>query len=1719
MNDSVNKIVSLKITSLLGVLFLILVLPGRSPQAAVTILDGWTNQVNNTASSPQSFTYAVSTGSNRLLVVAITTKYGSTGTQTYSATYGGKPLTMIAQYSAGRDNTWVGYLKEADIAARSGNTIRVTYSGGPSNTKVFVAGYQNVDQSSPITDGNGNGSDSWSNTSVSFGRNITTANGDQLFYVAHSGSSSASHTPPSGYTELLQHTGNGFSVSVGHRNSTSAGSENKTITFSSSGPVSIVVASLNEVASTCTAAAPTVTITPAAQTITVNGGSVGYTVNVKNNDTGSGCSNTTFSLALTDSTGTNFVVPSVLSSSSLSLAPGANNNVTMTVKAKTGVTSGTNATSVTVTATGHANASSTVTTAIQAAVSILDGWTNRINTTGSSPQSFTYTVGAGSNRLLVVAITAEYGSTGTRTYSATYGGKPLTMIAQYNTGRDNTWVGYLKEADIAARSGNTIQVTYNGSPSSTKVFAASYQNVDQSSPITDSNANGNSSASSVSFGRNITIADGDQLFYVANVGSGSATQTPPSGYTELLEHTGNGISVSVGHRNSTLAGSENKTITFSSSSSVSIVVASLNATTTVQVTASTSIWNSTTTPAVITANDSNAVELGVKFRSAANGFITALRFYKSPTNTGTHIGNLWTSTGTLLASVTFANETASGWQEASLQVPVAIRANTTYVASYHTSVGQYSVDNNYFTTSGVNTPPLRALADGEDGPNGVYMYGTGGFPTQSYNSVNYWVDVVYAATVPPNVIAISPANSASGVSIRTNISATFSEAMNPATISVSTFELRNSLSVLVSASVTYDTATKTALLYPAGPLAPGATYTVRVKGGNGGVTDVTGDPLATDYAWSFTTGAPPDTGPGGPVLIIAVPSNPFSRYYAEILRTEGLNSFSVADIASVSAGTLDSYDVVILGEMPLTSSQVAMFSDWVNAGGHLIAMRPDKQLAGLLGITDMGSTLSDAYMLIDTSKGPGFGIVNETIQFHGTADRYSLNNASSIATLYSDATTMASSPAVTLRSEGTNGGQAAAFTYDLARSVVYTRQGNPLWAGQQRDGRTDAIRSDDLFFPDWVDFNKIAIPQADEQQRLLANLIIQMNFNRKPLPRFWYLPRGLPAVVVMTGDDHATMTASGCSDPYGQDPCGGAAGRFDSHIANSSVGCSVPDWECIRSTSYIYPNNPMTNAQAAAYTAAGFEVALHVTTNEADWTPSSLESFFTTQLSQFYSRYYSIPLPVSNRTHWVVWSDYVTEPQVEFNHGIRLDTNYYFFPPTWVNDRPGLFTGSGMPMRFATADGTIIDVYQATTQLTDESGQTYPFTVDTILDKAVGNEGYYGVFVANMHTDDVASSGSDAIIASAKAHGVPVISARQMLEWLDGRNASSFSSLSWTGNALQFTITVADGARNLEAMVPMAVGKTVTSITHNGTPLSYRTGMIKGNQYAIFPAATGAYQVNFTGDSIPPTVSGVSPANGSSDVSVATNVIVTFSEPIDPATITPSTVGLYDSSNTLVSASVNYNSATNTAILTPSSLLLSSASYTVIIKGGVDGVKDVAGNPLASQFASTFITSRPEIAIWDNTTIPTYPSVNDSNAVEVGVRFRSDVNGYITGLRFYKGAGNTGTHIGNLWTNTGTLLASVTFTNETASGWQQANLPTPVAITANTTYVASYHTNVGRYAWDGGYFATSGYYSTPLRALQDGEDGPNGVYLYGAGGFPTLTYSSANYWVDVLFRP
>jgi FlgD Ig-like domain len=485
------------------------------------------------------------------------------------------------------------------------------------------------------------------------------------------------------------------------------------------------------------------------------------------------------------------------------------------------------------------------------------------------------------------------------------------------------------------------------------------------------------------------------------------------------------------------------------------------------------------------------------------------------------------------------------------------------------------------------------------------------------------------------------------------------------------------------------------------------------------------------------------------------------------------------------------------------------------------------------------------------------------MQFHGTADLYALSGASAVAT-FSDAGGANGRPAVSLRSVGA--GQAAAFAYDLGRSVVYTRQGNPAWIGQERDNQPDGIlRSDDMFFPDWVDLSRVQVPSADEQQRLFANLVIGMQQDRMPLPRFWYLPFGLKAAVVMTGDDHAF------SNPDG------TVGQFTRYRdIDSAPGCSLADWQCVRSTSYLFPGVSISNADVASFQNAGFEIALHLwssgtaagTTNVNSQTCHNAASLngiagdLHLQLLDFAAKWSSASHPVTNRDHCIVWSGWADVPKAELGEGVRFDTNYYYWPAAWVQDRPGLFTGSGLPMRFGDTDGSLIDVYQAATQLTDESGQTIADEIPVLLDNAIGAKGYYAVITANMHTDLADNPDADMIVKEAQKRGVPVVSARQMLTWLDGRDQSSFSGLSMSGGQLSFAINPGSGARGLQAMLPIQ-GPTgaLQGLARNGQAVNYGVQTIKGIAYAIFDGtAGGSYVATYpappAGPAAPPPVAG-----------------------------------------------------------------------------------------------------------------------------------------------------------------------------------------------------------------------------------------------------------------------
>jgi len=263
-------------------------------------------------------------------------------------------------------------------------------------------------------------------------------------------------------------------------------------------------------------------------------------------------------------------------------------------------------------------------------------------------------------------------------------------------------------------------------------------------------------------------------------------------------------------------------------------------------------------------------ELGLKFRVDEPMRLKAIRFWKSKSETGTHVANLWTTGGLLLASTTVTGETASGWQNGTFALPPALQAGTTYIASVNA--------NSFYNTTArglatqIVSGPLRSAAEIA---NGLFASAAGQFPSQTFNSSNYFTDVTVIPDgdpAAPTVTATAPTAGQTNVDANLPLTAKFSRPMNPSTITASTFNVRaqgtsggTDAGGAVDATVAYDDTTNTATLTPSAPLTHGVTYTANI---DASIRAQDGKPLAAGLAWTFTVSAPPL-----PIAVTATPAS------------------------------------------------------------------------------------------------------------------------------------------------------------------------------------------------------------------------------------------------------------------------------------------------------------------------------------------------------------------------------------------------------------------------------------------------------------------------------------------------------------------------------------------------------------------------------------------------------------------------------------------------------------------------------------------------------------------------------------------------------------------------------------------------------------------------------------------------------------------------------
>ena len=545
----------------------------------VRVLNGWpSTAISSGTSSSRSGTFATSAGSNRFMVCAVTAELSSESSSfSVSGTYGGQNFTTLkstASLSSSRQHAWLGYVKESAIAARTSDTVSVSITAGQSTSAsdLYCASYQGVDQSNPVAGSRAN-VNSGSST-VSFGGNVTVVNGGYIFYAL--AANGASSTPPSGYLEHWDKAVNSYSTSGASKAVTVSGTENKSWSLSTSERWGLAVGSLNPAVGG--GSAGTIDLSATTYSVNENGGTVTITATRTNGSTGAVSVNYATSNG-TATAGSDYTA----ASGSLSWANGDTASKTFTISI-TDDSLAENDETVNITLsnpTGGAvlGGNSAVLTIVdnEPNVTVLDAWPSTPQLTGTTGNmSGTYTISAGTNRLLVVAVSCfDSGGSSGQTFSATYGGKTLTQAKLENSNRRQTWIAYLKESDIASRSGSTLSVNVSGTHTGVSAFIASYSKVNQTSPIAASggtylNDTNNAAINSSS----LTVASGTYGIYNWSGSSGVSRTSDNETYTERADLDSGGVRVGVASKAFSASGATRPTVQWSANirASVSIIV-------------------------------------------------------------------------------------------------------------------------------------------------------------------------------------------------------------------------------------------------------------------------------------------------------------------------------------------------------------------------------------------------------------------------------------------------------------------------------------------------------------------------------------------------------------------------------------------------------------------------------------------------------------------------------------------------------------------------------------------------------------------------------------------------------------------------------------------------------------------------------------------------------------------------------------------------------------------------------------------------------------------------------------------------------------------------------------------------------------------------------------------------------------------------------------------
>jgi len=1192
------------------------------------------------------------------------------------------------------------------------------------------------------------------------------------------------------------------------------------------------------------------------------------------------------------------------------------------------------------------------------------------------------------------------------------------------------------------------------------------------------------------------------------------------------------------------------------------------------------------TPGTVDAGDRGAVNVGVKFTSDTPGKVTGIRFYKAAGNTGTHVGTLWSATGESLAQVTFTGETETGWQQATFSSPVQIQPNTTYVASYLAPKGHYSA-NGPNLASAVDNPPLHAQGGAS---NGVYAYGSGTkFPTETWQSSNYWVDVLFVPTAPPTAPAAPTGVGATAGAASAGVN--WSAPADNGGSAITSYKVTPYKEGVAQAPVGVEAgATSTTI----GGLTVGSSYTFTVSAANsvgqspesspsnavtpvalaapGAPTAVTAAVKSAGAAVSWT--APAENG-GSPITGYTV--TPYLGSEAQTPTTVG-GGATQATIGSLANGSAYTFKVAAtnaVGTGPDSAASAAVTPydtifelatpgtvDTKEARAINLGVKFTSDVPGKVTGIRFYKAAANTGTHVGTLWGAGGEVLAQATFTEETGSGWQQVTFANPVRIQANTTYLASylAPVGHYSANGPNLASA------IDNSPLHAQAGGGLYTyGATTKLPATSYESSNY----WVDvlFAPEVAPGAPTAVSATADLgsaTVEWTAptGGDPVTSYVVTPHvgstaGTPRT--LTGTPPATSTTFGELTP-------GAAYTFTVKALNGAgAGPESAPSDPVTPVALTAPGAP--TAVSAAAKSSGALVTWNVPTENGG---SPITGYTVTPYLGGVAQTpttagagaggavvsglangsaYTFKVAATNAvgtgpdsaasaavTPYDTIFDLATPGTVDTKESRAINVGVKF-----RSDVPGRVTG----IRFYKASnntGTHVGTLwgaggevlaQAT--FTEETGSGWQQVSFSSPVRIQADTTYLASYLApaghvSGNGPSLASAFDNPPLHAEAGGGLYTYGATTRLPttnyensnyWVDVLFApevapgapTAVSATAGLGSATVGWTAPASGPVTSYVVTPHVGSTAGTPKTLTGTPPATSTSfgeLTPGTAYTFTvkalngggagPESAPSDPVTPGGGSVPgaPTEAAAQPRNGAALVSWNAPT-ENGGSPITGYTVTPYLGG---EAQTPTTVGAGTTQATIASLANGSAYAFKVAATNAVGTGAESG----ASAPVV-----------PRITLFEATT-PATAEANDSASVMLGVKFASTVAGRVTGVRFYKAPGNVGTHSVGLWSYSGTLLASATATNETASGWQEVSFPVPVSIAANTTYVAAYLAPKGHYSTTPQAFATQ-IANPPLIGLANGTS-LNGLYSYRATlGFPASSYQATNYWVDVMFTP